>query len=927
MRLYLTHRVPFMLKLIIARETCAPFLDFHFEITAYPVFDDENNLECMVYFMNKRKQLAEEHERMWNLSFDIFSIVDIDGHFREVNPAFQRILGYPTHEVLGKSFSDFLHPEDIAATVAEVQLHNTGHNTKGFENRYRCMDGSYRWLSWNAVVAPDNSRIYAVARDITDHKQVEESLRKNEKKLQDITSSLAEGIYVMDLKGHISFMNPEAERLLGWTMSELSDRNAHDIVHYMKTDGSPLPFKECRMNKVIENGIRFVSSDEVFVRRDGTVFPISVICGPVIENNRVVAAITAFRDITELKNIEKERENLIFKLGITKKELEMEMADRKLAEEKLFESSQMLQTVLDNIPQRIFWKDRRSIFLGCNKPFALDCGYANPGDLIGKTDYETASAGTAGIYRADDRQVMDTGLSKLNYEESQIKPDGSTAWLRTSKVPLRDKDSRVIGVLGMYEDFTERKLAKEALLVSEERSRQSVRVSNLGIFDHDHLAETIYWSPRQREIFGWGPDETVTLQAFIDCIHPEDRDRTASEVRRAHDPAGNGVFGVRNRIIHRDGSIRWVTTQSQTFFSGEGSARRPVRTIGAVSDITELKRAEEYLRRSENKYRTLIENLPQKIFYKDRNSVYISCNKSCADDLRIKPDEISGRTDYDFFPKGLAGKYREDDKRLMDLGKAEDIEEEYIQHGRERWIYTVKTPITDDSGNVTGILGISWDITERKKAEQQIKQSLREKETFLREIHHRVKNNMAVVSSLLSLQANKIEDATVRSLFEESLQRVKAMALVHEKLYQTKDLSSINFEDYITSIVLEIIGLYRIDTDAITTEMNIKDIELDLESAVPCGLIINELLANAFKHAFPDNRSGVLSINFTKTDDTYTLAIKDNGVGLPAGFDYMRTNTLGLQIVEVLTKQLRGSFQIKSDLGTEAAIIFEHHRK
>src|SRR5208337_4175475 len=147
---------------------------------------------------------------------------------------------------------------------------------------------------------------------------------------------------------------------------------------------------------------------------------------------------------------------------------------------------------------------------------------------------------------------------------------------------------------------------------------------------------------------------------------------------------------------------------------------------------------------------------------------------------------------------------------------------------------------------------IGTDITERKKAEEQIKQSLREKEALLREIHHRVKNNMAVVSSLLSLQAEQIKDATVRSIFEESQQRVKSMALVHEKLYQTKDLSSINFKDYIKSIISEIISLFRINTSAITTEINIEGIELDLEAAVPCGLIINELLTNAFKYSFPD---------------------------------------------------------------------------
>jgi two-component sensor histidine kinase/ABC-type amino acid transport substrate-binding protein len=214
-------------------------------------------------------------------------------------------------------------------------------------------------------------------------------------------------------------------------------------------------------------------------------------------------------------------------------------------------------------------------------------------------------------------------------------------------------------------------------------------------------------------------------------------------------------------------------------------------------------------------------------------------------------------------------------------------------------------------------------MSERRKAEEQVKQSLREKETLLREIHHRVKNNMAVVSSLLSIQANKIKDATVRSLFEESQQRVRSMALVHEKLYQAKDLSSIDFDDYIKSIVSEIISLYRIDTNAITTEINVEGIELDLESAVPCCLIINELLTNVFKHAFPDNRRGTLSIHFTKTDgEAYTLTIKDNGIGLPKGSDHKETGDLGLQLVNVLTRQLRGTFQLKSDKGMEVVVTF-----
>ena len=216
------------------------------------------------------------------------------------------------------------------------------------------------------------------------------------------------------------------------------------------------------------------------------------------------------------------------------------------------------------------------------------------------------------------------------------------------------------------------------------------------------------------------------------------------------------------------------------------------------------------------------------------------------------------------------------------------------------------------------------DITQRKRAEEQIRESLREKEVLLREIHHRVKNNMQIVSSLLDHQTQFIQDKNMIEIFTESQNRIASMALVHEKLYQSKDLAKINFLDYINDLVANIFQSYVENSGIIGLKMDIENGQLDIDFGIPCGLIINELVTNSLKHAFPGGTEGEIKIVFRKTDENkLELVISDNGIGIPLDLDFRKTESMGLHLVTMLAEnQLHGEINLNRNEGTEFKIEF-----
>ena len=213
-------------------------------------------------------------------------------------------------------------------------------------------------------------------------------------------------------------------------------------------------------------------------------------------------------------------------------------------------------------------------------------------------------------------------------------------------------------------------------------------------------------------------------------------------------------------------------------------------------------------------------------------------------------------------------------------------------------------------------------LLESETAAEGLKQALEDKDMLIKEVHHRVKNNLLIIQSLLNLQSMKIEDEDTKGLFLESQNRVKAMSMIHERLYQSSDLSSVDFPEYVRSLVTLLYRNYKMDSSKVTLKTEVPEITLDIDTIIPCGLIINELVSNAFKYAFPEGK-GELYVGMEKEGGNNVLVVKDDGIGLPEEINLYDTKTLGMQIVQALSNQLGGDPEIIRDKGTEFRILIK----
>jgi PAS domain S-box-containing protein len=342
----------------------------------------------------------------------------------------------------------------------------------------------------------------------------------------------------------------------------------------------------------------------------------------------------------------------------------------------------------------------------------------------------------------------------------------------------------------------------------------------------------------------------------------------------------------------------------------------------------EKQQAERDLRESEARFRKMADAAPVFIWMagRDAKATYFNLPWLTFTGCTLEEEVGDGWTEV-IHPED---RVQRTEKYLFSFAAQERFEMEYRirrADGEYRWILDLGTPLFMQDGTFEGYIGSCVDITERKEAEEQLLASLKEKEVLLKEVHHRVKNNMQVIYSLFNLQANQSKVPEVRAVLKENQNRVRTLALVHEQLYRAKNLSRIDFGAYLNDLGT---NLMRSLCSQGTVELrfDLQRIFLGVDIAIPCGLIVNEALSNALKHAFPEGRNGIVDLGLRANETgEICLSVKDNGVGLPAGFDHRRAETLGLKLVGTLTHQLKGILSVRGENGTEIAIKFNEQRR
>jgi PAS domain S-box-containing protein len=591
------------------------------------------------------------------------------------------------------------------------------------------------------------------------------------------------------------------------------------------------------------------------------------------------------------------------------RKLSREIANRRQVEEALRESEGRHQAIIRAIPDLIFTNraDGEFVAVEASDTSAL---FVPPEDFLQRKVQDVLPEAVAGRFLDAYRQALATGrLQELDY---RLPVGGRERRFEARVVPASEE--RLITIV---RDITERKRTEEALLASQRRYAAIIAATREGVFDWDMNGSESQVSDRWCAIYGLPPATPPSMEVWRSTVLPEDLamvDQSLQDYLAGKTPISECEYRIRTA----GGEERWVRGRAVALRDASGV---PFRVFGTVADITERKRSEEAVRKEKDFIQAVLDSLPGLFYLFDAQGRLLRWNRSIETTSGYSADEVAGMPLLDLFVAADRPRLAEGIGQVIQSGEGL-VEGRILSRDGTTvtpFLMTGKRFLIDGRACVVG-MGI--DITELKRTQEALHASLREKETLLKEVHHRVKNNLQIVSSLLRLQARQVESEQLRSFLRDTQNRIRSMSMLHEILYRSSDFSTIGFRQYLRNLCQELVRSCGAAAKNIRLEQSVMEVELDMDQAITTGLIVNELVTNAIKHAFPTGTPGTISVALRAEEGQLALKVADDGVGLPATVELENQRTLGLLLVQNLCRQLDGRLTLQRTPGTAVEIVF-----
>jgi len=918
---------------------------------------------------------------------DVIWLTDLNLKPLYVSKSIMHLCGYTPEEVMEMDLEEMLPPRSRELALkynseqASIEQSGTGDpgRTVLIEMEFKRKDGSTVWTE--SIVAYQRDlkghavAIVGVSRDISERRI---SQAENEA-ISRISRLFLSPEGLTDIYNEISSI---LNTRFGFPVTGIVqyDRSTDEMVYLGSTgipwkgSGKPrVPASEFD-HRFVETG-NSIAQVDISTRDDyspaalaGTLEIKSLICEPIVIGGRVFGAV-----VMGDRRIRPEVPRIARIIRIIADYLSGELSRRRM-EETLRESEELTRNLMASVNEGIIIFGRDLRILLWNR-FMEELTGIPAGEVIGNKYAESyPHVKYPSLFDDMKRSLAGESFRSEDLEYEFIR-SGRKGWLIGQYTPLRNAQEEVVGIIVSIRDITHRKMVEMSLGRTQEELRETLDATTDGIWTWNASDNDYYYSPRFYTMLGYEPGEfPPSFDVFKSLIHPDDREQALATMRNYLSSGKGDMYENEYRFRAKDGSYRWIYSRARVVERNQEG--RVMRMIGNHEDITDRKIADERLKGqlavnmalaglsgsiisqsySIKDIAVIVQEYARLLTESEEGYVSELCpdtggNIILSSTMKM-PEGSSSAVKRDIGGKPLNGR-----KQYGGLwGYALNTRQAFFTNdppAHESWVapppghplikrfLSVPVLFYNELVGQIALANSPRDYTEndlvtvrrigslyamainRIRNENRIMASLHEKEVLIKELHHRVKNNMQVVSSLLALQSRKVDDERYRKYFEESQNRIHAMAMVHEKLYHSEDMARVDFSEYIRELTRHLFYTYNINRQAIRLHLDVGEIYLGIDTAIPCAMIINELVSNSLEHAFTGGREGNLTVQLQRNDEgMHTLTVSDDGVGIPEDFTIGNLQTLGMQIIQSLTRQIRGTLEMSGKGGTHVTVIF-----